>query len=81
MIINITIECTYFWQVGSVNRATVSSTGVGGKGQGAWLCTQQLRDCGVFGPDGPHRRPRLVQFVGSGDEGDGTRYLCLCARP
>lgn len=60
-------------KVGSVNRATVSSTGVGGKGQGAWLCTQQLRDCGVFGPDGPHRRPRLVQFVGSGDEGDALK--------
>jgi hypothetical protein len=63
-----------------VNRATVSSTGVGGKGQGAWLCTQQLRECDFFGPDGPHRRPKLVQFIGSGDEGDGI-CLCVGARP
>lgn len=58
-----------------MNRATVSSTGVGGKGQGAWLCTQQLSECDLFGPSGAHRNTRLVQFIGSGDEGDGECVL------
>ena len=55
-------------QVGSVNRAAASSAGIGGKGQGAWVATHQLSESRPLGDAG--LPPRLVQFLGTGDEGD-----------
>ena len=61
--------------VGSVNRASESSSGVGGKGQGAWVATQRLwRARG-----GP--RPQLAQFYGTGDEGDALAAALRAAAP
>jgi len=62
-------------QVGSVNRASVSSTGVGGKGQGAWLATQQLGAAAAAAvqaaaDEASDALPLLVQFIGTGNEGD-----------
>ena len=64
--------------LGGVNRAADSSTGVGGKGQGAWIATQQLlsarkppaeTEAGA-GEGGKQKlNTKLVQFYGSGDEG------------
>lgn len=53
--------------VGSVNRAASSSSGVGGKGQGAWLAMQQLA---IAESVDESARARLAQFIGSGDEGE-----------
>ena len=61
--------------VSSVNRASESSSGVGGKGQGAWVATQRLwrARCGP--------RPQLAQFYGTGDEGDALAAALRAATP
>ena len=53
--------------LGGVNRALESSTGIGGKGQGAWVATQQLLQ--RQGAEASQINTKLVQFYGSGDEG------------
>ena len=52
--------------LGGVNRAVDSGTGVGGKGQGAWLATQQV----MLAKKTDRCSTKLVQFYGSGDEGE-----------
>jgi len=61
-------------RVGSVNRARSSGTGIGGKGQGAFLAAQQLAAAAAAaGEDVP--APRLCMFLGSGREGDTLAEL------
>ncbi|CAK0829207.1 unnamed protein product [Prorocentrum cordatum] len=57
-------------RVGAVNRATDSSVGIGGKGQGAYVAALRLAR-GVGGG----AQPRLAMLLGSGPEGDQVASL------
>mmetsp|Transcript_5806 Transcript_5806/g.13689 ORF Transcript_5806/g.13689 Transcript_5806/m.13689 type:complete len:378 (-) Transcript_5806:94-1227(-) len=62
--------------LGSVNRARSSASGVGGKGQGAFLASLRLAEAAAAGGEDTSW-PMLCMFLGSGREGDALDEMLV----